>query len=840
MIFANSKLNKIDKLKFLVSLIGIFVLTSYLFAQQKGIKPAGNGQQSIVNGQQSIVNNQKSIVNNTYAVVVGISDYQDPGIPDLRFADRDAEAFANYLRSPAGGSLDNDHLKLITNKGATGAQISIALDWLIEVANERDNVIIYFSGHGDVEAKRITQPGYLLGWDAPSRVYMSGGTVNVRDLQEIVTTLSVQNKARVILITDACHSGKLSGNEINGAQLTGQNLARQFANEIKILSCQPNEYSIEGEQWGGGRGAFSYNLVNGLYGMADANNDLTVNLKEIGRYLEDHVTEEVAPVKQNPKIIGDPIEHLAHIDQKLLADIRSGDASKIAMFSNIESRGIEEEVLSKLDTSILEMYYKFRKALEKKTLLEPANACAEIWYKQLMTEPGLSRLYSTMTRNYAAALQDEAQQVINIWLEADIAKVECIRKNINLNSIPRQLSRAAELLGEGHYMYRPLLARKLLFDGIVLMGGSTKANIKLGHELLSIFQKAQVMEPNSPLPWRKMAQLYAGKIFKPDSAFFCATQALNLAPKWVLVYADLCQMFNGKKETSLAKMALDSAEAIDAQNPYILIRKADWLRNLGGTSNLESSVSLYQKYIESGKELYSCLMISYANSLERLKRIAEAEQALKIATALDSTKSFAWNNLGNLYYGRERYVEAEAAYNKAVIVDSTSVKAWGNLGYLYYETQRYEEAEIAYRRAITLDSTYVKAWGNLGELYFDQKKLSKAEATLKKTIELDSLYYYDYYLLGLVYFKTNRLELARQSFLKAIELNTNFAPAILGVAYLLTADGKSEEALTQLEKAIQKGSTYEQLEKDEDLARLRLAPEWKTFIKKYFPQQSKD
>ncbi|MFZ1255715.1 MAG: hypothetical protein WAR77_05145, partial [Saprospiraceae bacterium] len=106
MIFANSKLNKIDKLKFLVSLIGIFVLTSYLFAQQKGIKPAVNGQQSIVNGQQSIVNNQKSKVNNTYAVVVGISDYQDPGIPDLRFADRDAEAFANYLRSDAGGKLD--------------------------------------------------------------------------------------------------------------------------------------------------------------------------------------------------------------------------------------------------------------------------------------------------------------------------------------------------------------------------------------------------------------------------------------------------------------------------------------------------------------------------------------------------------------------------------------------------------------------------------------------------------------------------------------------------------------------------------------------------------------
>jgi hypothetical protein len=41
----------------------------------------------------------------TYAVVIGISDYQDAEIPDLRFADKDAEAFANYLHSPAGGVL---------------------------------------------------------------------------------------------------------------------------------------------------------------------------------------------------------------------------------------------------------------------------------------------------------------------------------------------------------------------------------------------------------------------------------------------------------------------------------------------------------------------------------------------------------------------------------------------------------------------------------------------------------------------------------------------------------------------------------------------------------------
>ena len=104
-----------------------------------------------------------------YAVVVGISDYQNEDIPDLHFADKDATAFAKYLKSPAGGSLTDEHLKILTNEKAT-----TALEWLVEVSKEGDKVIIYFSDHGDVETKTMFQLGYLLTWDSPARtVYMS-------------------------------------------------------------------------------------------------------------------------------------------------------------------------------------------------------------------------------------------------------------------------------------------------------------------------------------------------------------------------------------------------------------------------------------------------------------------------------------------------------------------------------------------------------------------------------------------------------------------------------------------------------------------------------------------
>mgnify|MGYP006307131141 FL=1 len=87
---------------------------STLSAQVKGVNPVNPS----VDGQAQ---------SPTYALVIGISDYQDTDIPDLSFAHRDAEAFAEYLRSPAGGELDEDHLQVLLNEQATSGQVIAAL-----------------------------------------------------------------------------------------------------------------------------------------------------------------------------------------------------------------------------------------------------------------------------------------------------------------------------------------------------------------------------------------------------------------------------------------------------------------------------------------------------------------------------------------------------------------------------------------------------------------------------------------------------------------------------------------------------------------------------------------
>jgi uncharacterized caspase-like protein len=112
-------------------LLLIAILTNvYLYSQSKGASPQPSPQSGEGQGE-------------VYAVVIGISDYQDKDIPDLRYADKDAEAFDNFLRSPAGGSLDRDHLQVLTNGKATAGRIAEALDALIEKAKKDDQDIIY-------------------------------------------------------------------------------------------------------------------------------------------------------------------------------------------------------------------------------------------------------------------------------------------------------------------------------------------------------------------------------------------------------------------------------------------------------------------------------------------------------------------------------------------------------------------------------------------------------------------------------------------------------------------------------------------------------------------------
>ena len=261
----------------------------------------------------------------TWAVIVGISKYKN--VKSLNFADKDALAFYNYLVTDnAGPKLSPSQVKLLINENALSADIYGALDWLSGSIKPNDRVIFYFSGHGDLEKQTIKQNGFLLAYDSPSAAYMTSGTISINFLEDYLETYVVKNKAHdVILIADACHSGKLAGGE-EGVRLTMHALGENWNNQIiKILSAQEGELSFEDPKWGGGRGVFSYYLMKGIEGLANRNNDNAISISELAAYLPFMVSDATNNT-QNPKVDGNPQDILFSFNPKLLAEAKRAGA----------------------------------------------------------------------------------------------------------------------------------------------------------------------------------------------------------------------------------------------------------------------------------------------------------------------------------------------------------------------------------------------------------------------------------------------------------------------------------------------------------------------------------
>ena len=294
-------------MKPLLFIIFLFSLPFAVFAQQN----------TMVSSQQT-----SEIKGNTYALVVGISHYGN-GIESLQYANRDAAVFADFLRSKAGGSVPSENIRFLQDSTASSGALYEGLYWLTKVAKENDLVYIYFSGHGDIDGDLILKNGYLLCYNSPPSEYINFA-LSVSNLNEYANTLSAGKKANVVLITDACHSDKISSAENRGPLLEGLLGKETEKKEVRISSCQADELSAENEAWGGGRGVFSYYLVNGLKGLADKSKDGVVTLEEIKNYMSAAFAGDALiqreKIKQTPSLKGSNDFIIAKVDETAAAD----------------------------------------------------------------------------------------------------------------------------------------------------------------------------------------------------------------------------------------------------------------------------------------------------------------------------------------------------------------------------------------------------------------------------------------------------------------------------------------------------------------------------------------
>lgn len=735
--------------------------------------------------------------NVTRAIVVGISDYQNPEIPDLNYAHKDAAAFADYLRSEGGGQVAPDNLILLQNEKATTGQFVAALSWLVEESQEGDRAIIYFSGHGDVERITKFQRGYLLTYDSPSNNYMAGG-FPLFGLQDVVSTLS-ENGVEVTVIADACRAGKLAGSNVGGTSATTAAMSQAYGSETRILSCQPSEYSLEGEQWGGGRGVFSYFLIEGLLGLADENEDLIVDLFELENYLEDQIPKETAPQRQIPITVGDKSAIVADVNPEILDQLKTKKKIELPALSTIKSKGIEETVLSQADTSVVELYDRFKQALAEKQFLEPAGQSANYFFEQLVKEESIQPLHNLMRRNFASVLQEESQQAINNYLNTDLEELEDrSAKSDKYQKYPAYLEKAAELLGENHYLYNTLQARKLYFEGLNyrFAAKQNKEDLSLYQKAVQLQQQALQLDEEAAYVWNELG-ITIEKLGEIEESDRCLNKAIELAPTWSIPYYNFLVNYRDRGLYEEAEKFGLKALEIKPEDPDIYYFLAKLYKD---QDRNEESLEMCYKYIElnpKDPEGY----ITIGRVLKRYPdRLDEAEQWHLKALEVDPNDSYSYRKLAELNkYYLERPEEAEKMFQKYVELEPNEVDGYHELARLYdHYLDRKEDAVQYYQRCIEMDSTYAYPYYNLAYMYS---------------------------------WKLDRLEDAVPLFEQYNQLEPDDPDGYFEIACIKAFQQQTAEALEWLTKAMERGfDETDRLKSEDRLKPLRDLPAFQSFL----------
>ena len=235
-----------------------------------------------------------------YALLVGVSDYDDPDLK-LRYAAKDARDMAAALKIQEG-RLYREVTTMVLADAEKG-DILDGLDWLSQQVTAKDVALVFVAGHGITDPR---QRFYFLpkGGDR-KRLRRTG--IPEDEIRDVVGSLP----SKVLFFIDACQSGEtLTGRKRRGiADIT------QFVNELSsaengvvmFASSTGREVSVEDSRWE--NGAFTEAILSGLAGAADYTGDKAITIKELDTYIADKVKQLTGgtqhPVTRLPGTIPD-------------------------------------------------------------------------------------------------------------------------------------------------------------------------------------------------------------------------------------------------------------------------------------------------------------------------------------------------------------------------------------------------------------------------------------------------------------------------------------------------------------------------------------------------------
>lgn len=258
--------------------------------------------------------------------MVGVSDYFDKKMEDLRFAENDVKVIGSELKKLGF------EVTVLTGKQASRSNVDQQLEVFFKATEKLENddiVYVMFSGHGQqliaLQEKKVIVNGqvqtlrkkgetpYFCARDAkpydPLRNTLAGKNekqiaeeFNLISLNRVIAELDVRsNSKRNLLVVDACRNNPAKGKTAN---ITGST-AREIPTGLSMLfAAKSGEKSWESSDPKIKHGVMSHFLIQGLKGKA-----VTRRHEVTWKRLVAYVSEEVEYDQGKIAGAGDRIQH---------------------------------------------------------------------------------------------------------------------------------------------------------------------------------------------------------------------------------------------------------------------------------------------------------------------------------------------------------------------------------------------------------------------------------------------------------------------------------------------------------------------------------------------------
>ncbi len=779
--------------------------------------------------------NESETKGETYAVVIGVSEYEN--IKDLNYADKDASYFAGYLLHNL--KIPQKNIHLFTDSTALRSNIMNKLTNIKKDLRPHDRVYFYFAGHGDTESGDET---LLLLHDSPNGNYFKSsgsGFLKLSELKNIFEDyIRKEKEVKVIFIADACHAGGLVGGE-KGQKVTALQLNDDWGNFIKILSCQPNEISKESDKFGGGRGLFSYYLIQGLQGLADGikageKKNNIVTLGEVEKYIKDKVNKFNS--KQNPEVRGNK--------DFVLADVISGtikeeiDYSDFTNDKNVVIDKLLKQAKYKADNATKKNYEFFQSAFEKNNLILPENDCALYYFEKIPSIPEYQEGKDFLKSNLIQALQIKANHYFleiedrNLSLLGD--KLKQNNQNNEIKTTIQELQVALNLLEKTQFDYPRIEAMKVhleVKDNTIAFQQATFLN-EVQKEIIrqNIEKLDKVIQSYSKLSENYFELGYLNQLIGNDKKVIDNyNEYLRLVPNNARTYNNLALQYNRQKKYDIANQHYQKAISLDS--------------------------------------LYNKAYYNWGNSLNEQQKYSDAIKLFEKAINIDSTAEMVYLGLGKSYFGLKDYEKSIKFFQKAIHFNPNYAESYFWLGLSHHNSglniinkDSFDDAIDNLRVFINLQTScneylLIDTYVTLGSCY--------AHLVLRETDNLgDYLWSYLYYQKAIkinpsyqnipqIVFSAKYKNDIKNT-IKLVKENTRYE-TLTSNSFLLAAfyseEGDVNNAIYWLKKALSKKYIYDyetknkwldyrlrDLDETKAFDNIRQTKQYKSLIKKYFPE----